>query len=219
MKKRIIVLMLALVCVLSGCGNNQGLMKELFGKKTLDYDAIIESFVSDNLNTFELTVGEAHAPGAAIWLDSGKGSVYTSDENVVTVTELGKVTAVGEGTAYVIIGAQGNRMYDTYCYHVYEAAPEADLSNLPKINGVDFKAEIENFAESDLNTYTLKIGDKHQPTAAVWANGDNCFTSDDSVVTIAGNGTVTAVGRGTAYVIIKSSIGNMFEICKYIVNG
>ena len=103
MKKRIIVLMLALVCVLSGCGNNQGLMKELFGKKTLDYDAIIESFVSDNLNTFELTVGEAHAPGAAIWLDSGKGSVYTSDENVVTVTELGKVTAVGEGTAYVII--------------------------------------------------------------------------------------------------------------------
>ena len=219
MKKRIIVLMLILACVLSGCGKNQGLIKGFFEKKTLDYDAIIESFVSDNLNTFELTVGEAHAPGATIWLDSGNGSVYTSDENVVTVTELGKVTAVGEGTAYVVIGAQGNRMYDTYCYHVYEAAPEADLSNLPQIDGVDFKAEIENFAESDLNTYTLKIGDKHQPTAAVWANGDNCFTSDDSVVTIAGNGTVTAVGRGTAYVIIKSSIGNMFEICKYIVNG
>ena len=99
MKKKIIVLLLVLVSVLSGCG------------KKLDYDSIIDSFVSNNLNTFELTVGEAHAPGATIWLNSEKGSVYTSDESVVTVTELGKVTAVGEGTAYVIIGAQGNRMY------------------------------------------------------------------------------------------------------------
>lgn len=219
MKKKIIALILLLACVLSGCGNNQNWLNELLGKKTLDYEAIIESFVSDGLNTFELTVGDAHAPGATIWLESGNGSVYTSDENVVTITELGKVTAVGEGTAYVIIGTQRNSMYETYCYHVYDAAPEASLSNLPQIDGVDFKTEIENFAESELNTYTLKIGDKHQPTAAVWANGDNCYTSDNSVVIVAGNGTVTAVGRGTAYVIIKSSVGNMFQIYKYIVNG
>jgi len=184
-----------------------------------DYDDIIDSFVSDKLNTFELTVGDTHAPGAKLWLESGDGSVYTSDESVVTVTDLGKVTAVGEGTAYVIIGAMNQSMYEVYCYHVYEEAPEADLSNLPQIEGIDFKAEIDNFAESDLNTYTVKIGEVHQPTASVWANGDNCYTSDASVVTVAGNGTVTAVGKGTAYVIIKSQIGNMFEIYKYVVNG
>lgn len=219
MKKRIIVLMLLLVCVLSGCGNNQNWMSELLGKKTLDYEAIIDSFVSDELNTYELTVGEEHAPQAKLWLKSGDGTVYSSDESVVTVTELGKVTGVGEGTAYVIMAAEGNEMYQTYCYHVYGVAPEADLSHLPQIDGVDFETEIENFAESALNTYSLKIGEKHQPTAAVWAKGDNCFTSDASVVTVAGNGTVTAVGRGTAYVIIKSSIGDMFDIYKYVVNG
>ena len=219
MRKSILILAILAMVVLSGCGNSLEWMNKLSGKKELDYDTIIDSFVSDELNTYELTVGEAHAPQAKLWLKSGDGTVYTSNENVVTVTDLGKVTAVGEGTAYVIIGAQGNTMYDIYCYHVYDAVTEADLSNLPQIDGVDFKTEIENFAESELNTYTLKIGDKHEPTAAVWANGDNCFTSDASVVTVAGNGTVTAVGRGTAYVIIKSSIGNMFEICKYVVNG
>ena len=29
--------------------------------------------------------------------------MYSSDESVVTVSELGKVTAVGEGEAYVVI--------------------------------------------------------------------------------------------------------------------
>jgi len=219
MKKGMIVLMILFVCVLTGCGNSQDLVSEMFGKKELNHQKIIDSFVSDNLNTFELTVGDAHAPGAVLWLKSGMGSVYTSDNNVVTVTDLGKVTAVGEGTAYVIIGAMGNKMYEVYCYHVYGVAPEADLSNIPQIDGVDFEKEIENFAESKLNTYTLKIGEAHQPTASVWANGDNCYSSDTSVVTVAGNGTVAAVGKGTAYVIIKSEIGNMFEIYKYVVKG
>ena len=218
MRKIVLVLTLLMV-VLSGCGNAQDWMNKWSDKKELDYEAIIDSFVSDELNTYELTVGEAHAPQAKFWLKSGDGSVYTSDENVVTVTDLGKVTAVGEGTAYVIIGGTGNEMYQTYCYHVYDVAPEADLSNLPQIDGVDFKGEIESFVESELNTYTLKIGDKHEPTAAVWANGDNCFSSDASVVTVACNGTVTAVGRGTAYVIIKSSVGDMFDIYKFVVYG
>lgn len=217
MRKIVLVLTILAMVVLSGCGHAQDWMNKGSDKKELDYDAIINSFVSDELNTYELTVGEAHAPQATLWLKSGDGSVYTSDENVVTVTDLGKVTAVGEGTAYVIIA--GNTKYQTYCYHVYDVAPEADLSNLPQVDGVDFKAEIESFVETELNTYTLKIGDKHEPTAAVWANGDNCFTSDASVVTVAGNGTVTAVGRGTAYVIIKSSVGEMFNIYKYVVNG
>ena len=45
------------------------------------------------------------------------------------------------------------------------------------------------------------------------------YKSDSSVVSVSGNGTVTAIGKGTAYVVIKSNVGNMFEICKYVVNG
>ena len=95
--------------------------------------------------------------------------------------------------------------------------PEAGLSNLPAIEGVDFAYEIEYFNSTMLNTFTLRVGDKHTPTASVWAGDeDSCYSSDESVVFVAKNGNVFAKGRGTAYVVIKG-IGNMFEIYKYIV--
>ena len=184
----------------------------------ITYKDMIDSLVSDALNTFEMTVGEEHKPGASLWLQNG-GTAYSSDENVVTISNLGKVTAVGEGSAYIII-TFGNTLFQVYRYDVYLPASDADISNLPEVPGVDFAKEIENFDSTALNTYSLKIGNTHKPTASVWASaGGTCYTSDDSVVTIASNGTVTAVGKGTAYVIIKSGVGNMFQIYKYIVNG
>lgn len=185
----------------------------------IDYDKIIESFTPTSLNTIKCTIGRVHTPSSAVWLSSGKGEVYSSDENVVTVSELGKVTAVGPGTAYVIISVNDGSLYEAYQYTVYGPTPEADLSNLPTVEGVDFAYEIENFASTSLNSYELEIGGTHSPTASVWANaGGKCYTSDASVVTVATNGTVKAVGRGVAYVIIKSSVGNMFQIYKYTVN-
>ncbi len=95
--------------------------------------------------------------------------------------------------------------------------PEADLSNLPYIEGIDFAYEIEYFNSTLFNTFTLEVGDSHTPTAAVWAgDDDSCYSSDESVVFVAKNGNVFAKGRGTAYVIIKG-VGSMFEIYKYIV--
>lgn len=95
--------------------------------------------------------------------------------------------------------------------------PEADLSNLPEIEGIDFAYEIEYFNSTALNTFTLKVGDSHTPTAAVWAGAeDSCYSSDESVVFVAKNGNVFAKGRGTAYVLIKGST-KMFEVYKYIV--
>ncbi|MCD7883375.1 MAG: protein kinase [Lachnospiraceae bacterium] len=79
-------------------------------------DLLIDNFVSDSLNTFVLSVGGEHSPGAALWAISG-GSCYSSNEAVVTVGSGGKVTAVGEGNAYVvIIGSTG--MADIYKYVV-----------------------------------------------------------------------------------------------------
>lgn len=96
--------------ILNGLGGNDK-------DKELDYDAIIDSFVPDSLNTFQLSVGDTHKPNAAVWLQGSGGAVYSSDESVVTVTELGKVTAVGQGSAYVII-VGGGRMNACYRYDV-----------------------------------------------------------------------------------------------------
>lgn len=183
----------------------------------LDYAAIIDSFVPSKLNTIELIVGEAHSPGASLYLQTG-GSAYSSDQNVVTVSPYGKVTAVGVGTAYVIIAASGGGIYQTYRYDVFAPIPEADISNLPTISGIDFKREIESFNETKINTYTLKVGDMHTPNASNWAkSGGKCYTSDSSVITIAANGNVTAHKAGTAYVIITAGQGNMYSMYKYKV--
>lgn len=225
--KTVLAILLAAVMMVSmvGCKAINITIGGLGGKneqKEIDYQTMIDSFVSSPLNTFELTIGDAHAPNAAVWLknQAANGTVYSSDESVVTVTQLGKVSAVGEGSAFVVITAQNGAMFEVYRYDVYAAAPEADLSNLPQIEGVDLAKEISNFNSTKLNTFNLKIGASHTPTAAVWTNnGASCYTTDVNVVTVADNGNVTAKGKGTAYVVIKSSIGNMYEIYKYVING
>lgn len=223
MKKRILIMLVMLIAVLSGCGqketNNQVSEQAINEVRELDYDLIIDSFVPDSFNMIELTIGDIHGPQARIWLESGGGSVYTSDESVVTITELGKVTAVGEGTAYVVIGGDENAMHEIYCYNVYAPAPEADLSNVPQVPGVDFMNEILNFAEDALNTRYMKIGDMDSANASLWADNGACYSSDEDVVTVANNGTVTVVGKGTAYIIVVAPIGGMYEVTKYVING
>lgn len=99
-----------------------------------------------------------------------------------------------------------------------DSVPEADLSNIPYVEGVDFAYEIEYFNSNMLNTFTLKVGDSHTPTASVWADANedgHCFSTDESVVFVARNGNVFAKGRGTAYVLIKGM--SMYDVYKYIV--
>ena len=97
-----------------------------------------------------------------------------------------------------------------------DVIPEADLSNLPEIEGVDLLYEIENFNSTFFNTFTLEVDEMHTPTAAVWAQSGSCYTSDESVVTVAKNGNVKGISRGTAYVVIVGSTG-MYEVYKYMV--
>ena len=83
----------------------------------------------DYFNVETLEVGQVHKPDAAIWCEVNfLGMVKTSstDESVVTVSSGGKVTAVGEGSAYVIISIEppiigdlfGSMMNDVICYEV-----------------------------------------------------------------------------------------------------
>ena len=182
-----------------------------------DYDALIESFVPNGLNTVELEVGEEFKPQeATVWLNGGKGDAYTSDEKVATVTKLGKVTAVGEGTAYIIISASKDMSVVTKVT-VTLPAKEADLSNLPNIDGFDFKSEIENFVPSMTNSYELKVGEKNVPFGANMANSPEFYLSSDSVISVADNAAVTAIGKGTAYLVVRDTLFNKFSIFKYTV--
>lgn len=205
--------------------------KELTEKtvKTPDYDAIIDDFTPTELNTFELSVGEEATATFGTVAVNGKTVSYSSDESVVTVTDLGKVTAVGEGSAYVILSSVDGNVSVIYRYDVYDEVKEnntegnteenTDISGLPEIPGVDFAYEIEHFVPSYFNTQTLKIGDGHTPSAAGWTQvGGKCYTSDVSVVEVATNGNVFAKGVGTAYVVI-TGIGGLYEIYKYEVIG
>lgn len=223
--------------------------EESSSTKKPDYEDLIKNFVPTELNTFDLNVGDEATVTFGSAVVNGKTVAYSSNESVVTVTDSGEVTAVGAGSAYVILSSADGGVSVIYRYDVRdgaskesakeeseeitevvikeeskedsdeEAEEKTNTLNLPEIPGVDFAYEIENFVSTGLNTKTLKVGDGHTPTAAVWAkNGGSCYTSDASVVEVAKNGNVFAKGAGTAYVVI-TGMGGMYDIYKYEVNG
>lgn len=217
LQKILSLVLIIMLLSLSGCKNT-----EQSASTTIDYQEKIDSFVSSDLNTFELIVGDEHKPIAAEWLKVGDGDVYSDNTDVVTVDSYGKVTAVGEGSTFVVIIAPDHVMFEVYRYDVYGAIPEADLSRLSEIEtDIDLAYEIEHFNSTSFNTYELKVGEMHTPRASVWLNGGRgtCFSTDDSVVSIAENGNVTAVGNGTAYVLIDSGMGDMYDVYMYKVKG
>lgn len=176
-----------------------------------DFETEISGFSSTKLNTFELEIGGTHTPTAAVWTKNGTATCYSSNERVVTISDKGVVTAVGEGTAYIAIESLG--LYELYCYNV-ASAPENTTDSDADIT-FDFETAISEFESTSLNTYTLKLGETDTPDAAVWTNNGRtkCYSSDESVVTVSDKGLVTAVGEGTAYVVIDT--GSMYKLYKY----
>ncbi len=86
-------------------------------------------------------------------------------------------------------------------------------------DGFDFAPAMEEFESTLLNTTSLAVGQTHLPGASIWAQSGmaTCYTSDASVVTVAEDGTVTAVGEGTAYVAIDT--GAMYQMYRYDVTA
>ena len=83
--------------------------------------------------------------------------------------------------------------------------------------GFDFDSAIAEFEPNAFNSSALKVGATDKPQAYIWLqNGGNIYTSDEAVVTVAADGTVTAVGEGTAYVAIVAATG-MSDLYRYDV--
>ena len=135
--------------------------------------------------------------------------------SILTLTAILLSMCIFTGCEEQIVGSIGRGNFGDN-----SSVPEADLSNLPEIEGIDFAYEIEYFNSTMLNTFTLKVGDSHTPSAAIWADASSdghCYSSDESVVFVARNGNVFAKGKGTAYVVIKGTFDRMYEVYKYIV--
>lgn len=97
--------------------------------------------------------------------------------------------------------------------------PESQaLSDIPDAHRELFQTAIDDFVSTPLNSFTLSIQQTHKPGAALWLkSGGYAYSSDTSVVTVSSGGKVTAVGPGSAYVIIISSLPGMYDICLYNV--
>lgn len=115
--------------------------------QNIDFDTIISEFDSTPFNDMTLEIGKTDTPTAALWVENG-GSCYISDENVVSVDENGNVTAIGEGTAYVVIVPSSGGMYETYRYTV-----PASTSNNNVIGFTDKDGSKNNNDNTDYPTY------------------------------------------------------------------
>lgn len=196
--KKLLALVFAvlLLLCLAGCGNkNAGLTPK-------EYQEIIDDHIDGTDPTETLIIGEEHRAWGAVGLNkqaSFMHKVFSSDESVVTVSSSGKVTAVGEGVAYVIIAEKlpilGVIDYDCSKYTVL--SPETAARNT---------------AVEDWDRKVLVVGEQ--------ANGptdSRVYSCDESVIAVSDNGALLAVGPGVTRVVYAES--NHYSVLEYTVYG
>lgn len=130
----------------------------------------------------------------------------SSNEDVLTVNQNGFVTFVNPGKATVIcqtndIGTDGNNLIATCEFFIYEP-----------VTGISL----------DFTDVTLKIGENFRLTAEVLPlnatdKSVTWISSNTSVVTVDENGMLTAVGSGSAAVLVQSNDSGVTAMCNVSV--
>ena len=128
------------------------------------------------------------------YADNTRVTWKSSDENVATVDEKGKVTAVGNGTATITVtSVSGN----------YTATVAVTVKIPVEIEKITIEAEKETLTKIGEST-ELKV--KIEPENAdaqklIWKSGDEMIAAVDE------NGKVTAIGNGTAIITVTTEDG------------
>lgn len=130
----------------------------------------------------------------------------SSNEAVLTVDQNGFVTFVSPGKATVIcqtndIGLDGNNLIATCEFFIYEPVTSVSI---------------------DFTDVTLKIGESFRLTAEVLPlnatdKSVTWISSNTSVVTVDENGMLTAVGSGSAAILVKSNDSGVTAMCNVSV--
>lgn len=193
--KKLLALLLAvmLVCSLVACGSNEDTISK-------EYQEIIDDFIEGDDTEITLVIGKEHRAQGAHNLDGKLNltyNIFSSDENVVNVSPKGKVTAISEGTAYVIIAEKlpilGIVDYDCTKYTV-----------------VTYDTVARNADIAFWNSDTLLVGETLSS-----ASPSAVYSTDQSVIAISDNGAVMAVGPGVARVVYD--IGSSQNVYEYTV--
>ncbi len=127
------------------------------------------------------------------YADNTRVTWKSSDENVATVDEKGKVTAVGNGTATITVtSVSGN----------YTATVAVTVKIPVEIEKISIEAEKETLTKIGEST-ELKV--KIEPENAdaqklIWKSDNEMIAAVDE------NGKVTAIGNGTAIITVTTEV-------------
>ncbi len=141
--------------------------------------------------------------------DSARSITWaSSDENIATVDQNGKITAVAKGKATVTATMDGGNTASV------------------KVTTIDSVKTPTTSIVVNKPTYTLTIKrSKPNPTISLSAKikgntvGKLWYSSDINVATVNKSGKVTAVGKGTATISCRTADGKVIGECAIVVNN
>ena len=187
------------------------------GKKTASCEITVEiepidaekvSFPSETVNvsageTIELTY--IFEPEEA---NNQKLEWTSSDPSVATVDK-GKITAVREGTATILlrVETEENGILEASCQIVVNPAP------IKPVTGIGLSQTTLGLRLGDSGTLTATVKPENATDKTV------VWTTSDSSIAAVENGVVTAVGVGTATVTAASSDGNFRADCQVTISA
>lgn len=141
------------------------------------------------------------------WTVNGNGTfddsvnfyALSGEENVVSISSSGKITAVGEGSDYVVIESNADSSVYASVY-VTVTAPSAPI---PTVTSVTLNKNALALVVNGTETLTATVNGENNPSQAV-----NWTTSNSSIATVSSSGLVTGKAIGTATITATSALDN-----------
>ena len=164
--------------------------------------AVVVSRISTEIkvinDTFDLKVNDIVSDFAVLLPEEASGLTYTSSNENVAVVTSGTIVAVGEGEAIITVSYGGN----------YKYLPAENRTLKVTVTLIETSVSTKN------DTLNLVIGDKYVINATAEPDGlaVHYNSSDESVVCVDENGTVTAVGEGSAVITLSVGDGLVYAI-------
>ena len=152
-------------------------------------------------DTFDLKVLDSIIPGATLTPEEAGLLSYTSSNSSIATILFDRIVAINKGTATITVYFEGNNKY--------AAAENKTITINVELN--DASVSVDN------DTLDLKVDETYAINATTEPDFLKDFvlnytSSDESVATVDENGTVTAIGEGTAIITLTVGDGSTYAI-------